>query len=116
MIHRVRTRREFSLLSSGRRVRTESLWCTHSPDDTTPTPRLAFAIGRGFGSAVHRNRARRQLRSAILARHASSPLSPGRYLVGITRSINAQTFPSRYVVIESEVEELLEKAERCSNA
>ena len=116
LIHRVRTRREFSLLSSGRRVRTELLWCTHSPDDTIPTPRLAFAIGRGFGSAVHRNRARRQLRSAILARHASNPLSPGRYLVGITRSMNAQTFPFRYAVIESEVEELLAKAERCSNA
>jgi len=29
--------------------------------------------------------------------------------------MNAQTFPSRYVVIESEVEELLEKAEQCSD-
>ena len=116
LIHRVRTRREFSLLSSGRRVRTELLWCTHSLDDSLPSPQLAFAIGRGFGSAVHRNRARRRLRSAILARHASNPLLPGRYLVGITRSINAHTFPSRYRVIESEVTELLEKTERCSNA
>jgi ribonuclease P protein component len=116
LIHRVRTRREFSLLSSGRRVRTELLWCTHSLDDSLPSPQLAFAIGRGFGSAVHRNRARRRLRSAILARHASNPLLPGRYLVGITRSINAHTFPSRYRVIESEVAELLEKTERCSNA
>ena len=116
LIHRVRTRREFALLSSGRRVRTELLWCTHSPDDVLPSPQLAFAIGRGFGSAVHRNRARRRLRSAILARHASNPLQPGRYLVGITRSTTAQTFPSRYSVIENEVAELLQKTERCSNA
>ena len=115
LIHRVRTRREFSLLSSGRRVRTELLWCTHSPDDSILAPRLAFAIGRGFGSAVDRNRARRRIRSAILTRHAASPLTPGRYLVGITRSVSAQTFPSRFGVIEREVAELLNQIEPCSD-
>ena len=115
MIHRVRTRREFSLLSSsGRRVRTELLWCTHSPDDSIPAPRVAFAIGRAFGPAVARNRVRRQIRAVVASRHASDPLRPGRYLIGITRSINEHMFPKDHTSVAHEVTRLLDAVERCS--
>jgi ribonuclease P protein component len=115
LIHRVRTRREFSLLSSsGRRVRTELLWCTYSPDDSIPAPRVAFAIGRAFGSAVARNRARRQIREAVSRRHLRAPLRPGRYLIGITRSVNVHMFPTTFPEVEAKVDDLLDTVERCS--
>ena len=40
---------------------------------------MAFAIGRAYGSAVERNRVRRQLRSAL----APAGLAPGWYLFGV---------------------------------
>ena len=46
-------------------------------------PRVAFAVGRGVGGAVARNRVRRRLRAATRC-HAGE-LVPGRaYLVGAT--------------------------------
>jgi len=46
-------------------------------------PRVAYAVGRGIGGAVTRNRVRRRLRAATRA-HAAN-LVPGRaYLVGAT--------------------------------
>jgi ribonuclease P protein component len=49
----------------------------------TEPPRVAYAVGRGVGGAVARNRVRRRLRAATRA-HAGV-LIPGRaYLVGAT--------------------------------
>ena len=46
-------------------------------------PRVAYAVGRGVGGAVARNRVRRRLRAAT--RSHASELVPGRaYLVGAT--------------------------------
>lgn len=50
-------------------------------DDRAVPPRVAFAVGRKVGSAVSRNRLKRQLR-AILASEAIR-LSPGAYLVRV---------------------------------
>jgi len=55
-----------------------------SPDLTLNCPRVAYAIGRGYGNAVQRNRIRRQSRS-ILQNNASS-MPKGRYLIGINKS------------------------------
>jgi ribonuclease P protein component len=44
---------------------------------------VAFAIGRTAGTAVKRNRVRRQLREVL--RKNSTDLSPGLYLLGLTR-------------------------------
>jgi ribonuclease P protein component len=43
------------------------------------TPRVAYAIGRRVGGAVHRNRLRRQLRA--IASELGSDLQPGAYLI-----------------------------------
>ena len=51
-----------------------------APDDALPRARVAFAIGRRSGAAVHRNRLRRRVQS-LLREHAQQ-LPPGRYLIG----------------------------------
>ncbi|MDA3038444.1 MAG: ribonuclease P protein component [Actinomycetota bacterium] len=52
----------------GVRLRSSTLRARFVPRDGTavPTLRLAFAIGRSFGPAVQRNRARRRLRHALV--------------------------------------------------
>ena len=52
-------------------------------DPSLDGPQVAFAIGRTAGTAVKRNRVRRQLRE-VLRRH-SPDLRPGLYLVVLTR-------------------------------
>jgi len=52
-------------------------------DPSLQGPQVAFAIGRTAGTAVKRNRVRRQLRE-VLRKH-SPGLEPGLYLLGLTR-------------------------------
>lgn len=52
-------------------------------DPSLDGPHVAFAIGRTAGTAVRRNRVRRQLREVL--RMHSSDLRPGLYLLGLTR-------------------------------
>ena len=57
---------------------------TYLPD-SSPVPRVAFAVGRRVGPAVVRNRCRRRLR-AVLAELAGGPtpvLRPGAYLFSV---------------------------------
>lgn len=79
LIWRIRDRDAFARLSTqGRRVGSGVLWCTFLLDEQAIPPRVAFAIGRAFGSAVARNRLRRRLRALL----AGAQLPPGWYLVG----------------------------------
>jgi len=56
-------------------------------------PQLAFAIGRRFGNAVARNRARRRLRAAFGSAWAASPEAPtGAYLVMADRAVLTAPF------------------------
>lgn len=59
---------------------------------------MAFAIGRAYGPAVARNRARRQLRALL----AGNPPPPGWYLIGvqggITPPIPELTFATQSLV------------------
>ena len=52
-------------------------------DPSLRGPQVAFAIGRTAGTAVRRNRVRRQLREVL--RTHSPDLGPGLYLLGLTR-------------------------------
>jgi ribonuclease P protein component len=52
---------------------------------------VAYAIGRRFGNAVERNRARRRLRAAI-ALDAALLLPGGAYLVAADRSVMTLPF------------------------
>jgi ribonuclease P protein component len=81
LIWRVRGRSSFRALARGRRRRENGVEVTSAilgaPADP---PRVAFAVNRSYGSAVARNRVRRQLREAV--RSNAALLEPGRaYLV-----------------------------------
>ncbi|MBV1892504.1 MAG: ribonuclease P protein component [Ilumatobacteraceae bacterium] len=89
MIDRIRERDSFvRLRRQGVRVRIDPLWCSSVLDPNVYPPRVAFAIGRAVGSAVTRNRLRRQLR-ALLARF---DVPPGLYLIGVTPRACELTF------------------------
>ena len=94
MIWRIRERSAFTRIASdGRRARAGVLWCTYfldPPDSATP-PRVAFAFGRAFGSAVVRNRVRRQLRALLRSAASAGVLAPGEYLFGGHRAAAGQS-------------------------
>jgi ribonuclease P protein component len=54
---------------------------------------VAYAIGRRFGTAVERNRARRRLRAAIALDEALL-LPGGTYLLAAERSVMTIPFPT----------------------
>jgi len=60
---------------------------------------VAYAIGRQFGSAVARNRARRRLRSA--ARLVAAEAPPGYYLVSCEPEVSRLGFPELVVAMRS---------------
>ena len=67
-------------------------------------PHVAYALGRSTGSAVVRNRLRRQLRSIV--RPAASRLSPGWYLLGADSRATSMSFAE----ISAQTDELLRRA------
>jgi ribonuclease P protein component len=77
---RIRDRATFAALRDGRRGHAGPVRLTWVPEagSTTP-PRVAFAIGRRVGSAVERNRLRRQLRAVVA--DLAPDLEPGAYLI-----------------------------------
>lgn len=66
---------------------------------------MAYALGRRFGTAVERNRARRRLRAAIALDEARL-LPGGAYLVAAERAVMTITFPT----LRAHVTTLLEAA------
>jgi len=82
VIWRVDRQSTFKQFKQGRRSRagpvTVSFVCGRSDEP----PRVAFAIGRRVGSAVVRNKLKRQLRTLI--RQQAPNLRPGAYLVGVS--------------------------------
>ncbi|HYU56988.1 MAG TPA: ribonuclease P protein component [Actinomycetota bacterium] len=81
MIGRVRDRATFEALARAGRVQRGAITLRYVASHGDGVPRAAFAIGRGTGGAVRRNRARRRLRAALL--DVADELEPGgAYLVG----------------------------------
>jgi len=79
-VWRVRDRATFTPLRAGRRGHAGPVRVTWVPeDDAERPPRVAYAVGRRVGSAVARNRVRRQLRAAVA--ELAPDLHPGAYLV-----------------------------------
>ena len=88
LIRGIRGQRSFvSLRREGRRSASGALWVTFHADATDHL-RLAFAIPRSSGTAVQRNRARRQLRAVFgeLANEEPDLVATGDYLLGVRRS------------------------------
>ena len=72
LIWRVRDRATFEALAGARRRRAGPVSLRFLTDGSDDPPQVAYAIGRRFGTAVERNRARRRLRAAVaLARGTS---------------------------------------------
>jgi ribonuclease P protein component len=84
-------RRTFQeLRRQGHRIRRGPLtvtWLPPAPGAPATPPRAGFAIGKGTGGAVVRNRMRRRLRAALRARLAEGRLPPGTYLLGGTADL-----------------------------
>jgi len=64
-LHRVQDRDTQTKLRRSRRVRRGPLTLSCVPDSRLGPARVAFAIGRNVGGAVHRNRVRRRLREVM---------------------------------------------------
>lgn len=100
MIGRIHERAIFARLRrEGSFVRSGPLWCSVLLDPSLSQAHVAYALGRSVGSAVARNRLRRQLREVVRAN--SSNFAPGWYLVGadapalaMSFSQLSQTFPA----------------------
>lgn len=111
LIWRIRERSAFTRLSrEGRRARAGVLWCTYilDPLDTATPPRVAFALGRAFGTAVVRNRVRRQLRAMLQQAASESSLPPGMYLFGAVPDAASRSF----VELQFDLQQLLERVRR----
>jgi ribonuclease P protein component len=93
--------------TEGRRVRGGALWCSWIPDDAAIPPRVAYAIGRGVGSAVARNRLRRRLRALAHDRARAGRLRPGWYLVGASPAaaqLDASTLASMFSQLMTKID------------
>jgi ribonuclease P protein component len=82
---RISDRATFQALRAGRRARRGPLSITYLPPteaEAGTAPRVAFAVGKGVGGAVTRNRIRRRLRAALRELQGRGTLPAGTYLIG----------------------------------
>lgn len=92
MIDSVRDRATFRRLrTQGTRGRSGPIRAIYLPHDG-PNVEVAFAIGRKFGSAVHRNRARRRIQAAL--RDETVLVAPGAYLFSCHPEVMTMPFAS----------------------
>jgi ribonuclease P protein component len=91
LIWRLRDRATFvALRRSGRRVTQGPITVLWLPANPTEPTRIAYAVGRGVGPAVVRNRVRRRLRAIV--RESRALLLPGAYLIRAAPSAADQSF------------------------
>lgn len=106
-LYRVQDRHTQLRLRRSRRVRRGPLTISCVPDPGSDRARVAFAIGRNVGGAVHRNRARRRLRAVM---GQLGPRLAGRaWLVGATSEVLAADFASLRAAADSAVRQLESK-------
>ena len=74
MIQRIQSRDAFTRIrTEGVHLRSGVLSCTMVLDSTLPGPQVGYAFSRKYGSAVRRNRIRRQLRELVKTRETLFP-------------------------------------------
>lgn len=82
MIRGIPTRGAFGeLRESGTWRRSGQVRCLGLVDSRIEPPEVAISIRRSFGSAVHRNRLRRQIRHAVTDLHRVDGVPSGRFLL-----------------------------------
>ena len=101
-----------TLTDTGRRTRSETLWCIRLDDPQVTPPRVAFSIGRSVGPAVIRNRLRRRLRAILRTMAASGTLRDGWVLIGVRarRGTQPSAVERTFAQLAGEVTALLEPA------
>jgi ribonuclease P protein component len=85
VLWRVTDRRAFTeLRRNAVRASARGLWLAFvpAPPASARPPRVAFAVARGSGGAIERNRIRRRLRAGLRTLAAAGALPAGDYLVG----------------------------------
>jgi len=91
LIGRIHTRLAFERVRrDGVRVRSAVLSCTMLLDESCDGPHVGYALSRHVGSAVRRNRLRRQLRELVKLR--DDRLRPGWYVIGASPKATALSF------------------------
>ncbi|MGZ0228462.1 MAG: ribonuclease P protein component [Acidimicrobiales bacterium] len=73
------------------RTRHDWLGISYLPPEQPGHYRVAYALTRGAGSAVTRNRLRRQLAPLLEVRAADNSFLPGDYLMKIRRPVSASS-------------------------
>lgn len=105
LIGRIQNRAAFlRLRQEGIHVRSGPLSCTMFVDASLPSPQVGYALGRPFGSAVRRNRLRRQLRELVKTRE--SAMVAGVYVFGASRRADGTDFSE----LATHLDRLLAKA------
>ena len=91
MIDRIQSRSAFARVRrEGTHVRSGLLSCTMVLDPSLTAPQVGYALSRSFGSAVERNRLRRQLRELVKIRADRMP--SGIYVFGGSPKAKTLTF------------------------
>lgn len=106
LIRSLSSRASFDALArTGRRHRGRHVWLRVAPlpADHADLPHVGYAIGRGVGSAVVRNRLRRRLRAIL----AELELSPGLYLFGVH---DAHTATAPFAAVREDVVDVVSRA------
>ncbi|MFZ9015430.1 MAG: ribonuclease P protein component [Ilumatobacteraceae bacterium] len=110
MISAIRGRGELQAATrAGHRIPGSVLWCTWLPDSEASSTSVAYAIPRGYGSAVRRNRLRRRLRALLAETDRHESLPPGVLLIGPHRHVSAElTFGE----VRNDLERLIDRIRR----
>ena len=88
---RIREQSAFTdLRRHGRRSRSGPVSVTWSPSGPDGPPRVGYAVGKGVGNAVTRNKVRRRLQAVVAG--LGPDLGPGTYLVGAGPAVATATF------------------------
>jgi ribonuclease P protein component len=107
---RITDRRRFhDLRKQGRRVRRGPLtvtWLAPPASAAGEPPRAGFAVGKGTGGAVVRNRVRRRLRAALRQLLADGRLAPGSYLLGGTAELATMPWLELVALLDETVAEV----------
>jgi len=112
LIWRISERRAFQdLARSGRRARTETLWCSYVNDPSASPLRVAFSVGKAVGPATKRNLVRRRLRALVSATSEQLAMGSGWLLIGTKPGAAERTF----VELFGEVSSLLNQVSAVSS-
>jgi ribonuclease P protein component len=91
-----------ALRRSSRRVRRGPITISFVEGEPGSTPRVAYAIGRRVGGAVHRNRLRRRLRA--IAFELGPDLQPGAYLIAAAPAATGLSYGELRTIVSEGVQ------------